>query len=110
MGSKKTYLGEFELMVLLAALHLGKEAYGLEVAQEIERRTGREVSRGSLYVTFDRLQEKGYLTSRMAGRSGDRGGRPKRFVRVTPKGRRAVREAHAALEGMFRGLGALGGP
>ncbi len=104
MAMKKSYLGEFELMVLLAAMHLEDRAYGLEIAQDIERRTGREVSRGSLYVTFDRLQAKGYVASSLAGRSGERGGRPKRFIRVTRSGRDAVREAHAALAGMFRGL------
>jgi DNA-binding PadR family transcriptional regulator len=107
MVLKKTYLGEFELMILLAALRLEDTAYGLAIAQEIERRTGREVSRGSLYVTFDRLQSKGYVTSKLAGKSGERGGRPKRYVRVTPKGLRAVREAHSALDGLFQGLNAL---
>ncbi len=106
MPTKKPYLGEFELMVLLAALRLGDRAYGLEIAQEIERRTDREVSRGSLYVTFDRLQQKGFLSSNLAGRSGERGGRPKRFIRVTARGLKAVQESHAALLGMFQGLDA----
>ena len=106
MGNRRGYLGEFELMVLLAALRLDEKAYGLEIAQEIEGRSGREVSRGSLYVTFDRLEQKGLLRSSMAGRSGERGGRPKRFIRITAKGRKAVREAYTALSGLFDGLDA----
>lgn len=61
--SKRDYLGEFEHIVLLAVLRLGKEAYGVTVRQEIEARTGREVSIGAVYATLDRLEGKGYVQS-----------------------------------------------
>ena len=56
-------LGEFEQIVLLAVLRLGDEAYGVPIRQEIEKRTGRSLTVGALYRTFDRLEDKGYLTS-----------------------------------------------
>lgn len=104
MSNPKTYLGEFELMVLLAALRLGRDAYGLEIAREIERRTEREVSRGSLYVTFDRLEKKGLLASSLAHGSPDRGGRARRYLRVTDSGLRALQHTHGAITGLARGL------
>lgn len=63
-------LGEFEQLVLLAALHMERDAYGVELARAIEDRTGRTVSRSALYVTFDRLESKGYITSEL--RTGTR--------------------------------------
>lgn len=104
MSNPKTYLGEFELMVLLAALRLGPDAYGLEIAREIERRARRDVSRGSLYVTFDRLEQKGLLTSTLAQPSADRGGRARRYLEVTDAGLRALRHTHGAIAGLTEGL------
>jgi DNA-binding PadR family transcriptional regulator len=93
-------------MVLLAILHLEDDAWGLAVAQEIERRTDREVARGSLYVTFDRLEQKGYLRSKYGDASDERGGRPRRYLAITARGRDAVLRSRAALQGLFRGLDA----
>lgn len=97
-------LGEFEQIVLLAALHLGDGAYGVAIVDAIEGRTGRSVSRSALYVTFDRLESKGFLTSVL--RTGDetRGGKLRRYVRVTPAGLAEVRESRATLLGMWEGL------
>lgn len=100
----KRYLGEFEQMVLLAALHLGGEAYGVRLAQEIADRSGREVSRGALYVTFDRLEAKGLIASNYGDPSDRRGGRRRRYVSVTPLGLDALRESRAALLGLWEGL------
>jgi DNA-binding PadR family transcriptional regulator len=97
-------LGEFEVVVLMAVLHLKDDAFGSSIRDEIERRTGREVSRGAVYITLDRLEEKALLASRLGGASSSRGGRPKRLYRVTPAGVRAVKHAVSLLVRMHRGL------
>jgi len=97
-------LGEFEQLVLLAVLHLGDEAYGVEIVAAIEERTGRAVSRSSLYVTFDRLERKGYLVSDLRTGDDTRGGKLRRYVTVTRAGLAALRESREALLGMWQGL------
>ena len=101
-------MGEFEHLVLATALRL-ESGYGAELIRELEERTGRQVQGGALYVTLDRLEKKGYLKSRMGEPDPRRGGRPKRFVTVTPRGVRALSEHREALlrvwEGMERTLG-----
>ena len=70
-------LGEFETLLLLAVLHLGEQkldAYGSAIRDEIETRARRHVPRGSIYITLDRLEEKGLLVSREGGTSAARGG------------------------------------
>ena len=95
-----TTLGEFEVLVLLAVLHLGEEAYPPAVRAEIERRAQRAVARGAVYVTLDRLEAKKLLGSRVA----DAAGRARRYYRISPKGLRAVRRAVDAVERMRHGL------
>lgn len=102
--SKRDYLGEFEHIVLLAVLRLGKEAYGVTVRQEIEARTGREVSIGAVYATLDRLEGKGYVQSYAGDPTPERGGRSKRFFNVTSKGAAAVNRTQRALQSMIKGL------
>lgn len=99
-----TPLGEFEVMVLMATLHLGREAFGSAIRDEIERRTGRAVARGAVYVTLDRLEEKGLLASDLGEPSPGRGGRPKRFFRVTAAGVKGVKHSLALLARMHKGL------
>jgi DNA-binding PadR family transcriptional regulator len=101
---EKTYLGEFEHMVLAAILRLGEGAYGTAIIKEIKRETGRQVPSGSLSVTLDRLETKGHLKSRMGNADPTRGGRPKRFVSVTESGFSAVRESRAAMLNLWSGL------
>jgi DNA-binding PadR family transcriptional regulator len=96
-------LGEFEVLILMAVLHLGDAAYPPAVRAEIERRARREVARGAVYVTLDRLEAKGLLGSRLAD-SESMPGRPRRSYRVTAKGLRGVRRALAAVERMRVGL------
>lgn len=103
MGGK-LYLGEFEHMVLAAVLRLGKEAYGAAIVKEIREETGRRVPSGSLYITLDRLESKGYVRSRMGKPDPNRGGRPKRFVSVTQPGFRAAKEARSAMLNLWNGL------
>ena len=100
----RTYLGEFEHIVLLAILQLGDAAYAPAILEEIERRTGRAPSPGSMYVTLDRLEDKGLLRSRLADSADERGGRPRRYVTVTAFGLREVRSSRAALLKLWRGL------
>ncbi len=104
-------LGEFELMVLLAVLHLSsgdatrsEAAYGSTIVAEITTRTGRNVSRGAVYVTLDRLEVKRLLTSRAGDAPPERGGRPRRIYRVTPTGLRATRHSLSAFARMQAGL------
>ncbi len=97
-------LGEFELIVLLAVLQLGNDAYGVPVREEIVRRTGRDVARGAVYITLDRLSRKGYLRSWLGDATAERGGRPKRYFEVTAQGSKSLRESLGALERMREGL------
>lgn len=99
-------LGEFEVVVLMAVLHVlheGHDANGSAVREDIERRIGRRVSRGSVYVTLDRLEEKGLLSSRLVDAPTVRGG-AKRLFRATTAGVKAVKHAIATLERMRQGL------
>lgn len=102
--SERSFLGQFEQMVLLAIMRLGEDAYGLPIRRELEEQTGKPVARGALYTTLDRLEKKGYLTSRMGDPSPERGGRAKRFFQVTSPGVRALDEARNALMSLWRGL------
>lgn len=96
-------LGEFEVVVIMAVLHLGQDANGSAVRNEIERRLGRSVSRGSVYVTLDRLEEKALLSSRLMDAPTVRGG-ARRLFRVTAAGVKAVKHALATVSRMHRGL------
>jgi len=98
------YLGELEQMVLLAILQLNDQAFGTNVMGELERRVDRKVSRGALYVTLDRLEEKGMLTSTLGAPTPRRGGRPKRFLTVTPSGLEALRKSRNAWMSLWDGL------
>jgi PadR family transcriptional regulator PadR len=102
--SRGEFLGEFEHLVLLALMRLGDEAYGVTVRQEIESRTGREVSVGAIYATLDRLESKGLVSSWAGEPTAERGGRAKRHFEVTARGRSAVNRAQAALQRMTDGL------
>jgi PadR family transcriptional regulator len=105
--SDRDYLGEFEHIVVLALLRLSDRAYGVTVRQEIEARISREVSIGAVYATLDRLEAKGYVKSQIGEPTPERGGRSKRFFRVTAKGVAAVNRTHRALENMTEGLGLI---
>ena len=98
------HLGGFEHVVMLALLRLSEDAYGVTVRQEIEARTGREVSIGAVYATMERLETKGYVKSRLGDPTPERGGRSKRFFRVTPKGLLAVNRTHTSLSRLLEGM------
>ena len=100
----KGSLGEFEKLVMLAVLHLGREAYGATVIQELEERTMRTVSAGAVYVALRRLEKKGMVSSRLGKPSPQRGGRPKRFFSVNHEGVEALRRAQEDWTAMVSGL------
>jgi len=103
-------LGEFEQMVLLAVLQLEDGAFALSVLEELDRRAGRSVSRGTLYKTLERLETKGYLEWSLEDGPPERGGHPRRRFSVTGRGVLALREAREAFLLMWDGLeGLVGG-
>ncbi len=101
---KEGYLGEFEQMLLLTVMRLDDDAYGVRIMAELEERIGRRVSRGSVYVTLDRMEDKGWIVSESAPAQSGRGGRPRRIVRVTPEGVDALRKSREALLTLWDGL------
>ena len=98
-------LGELELLVMLALLHLGDDAYGVSIRQEIERRSGHAVAIGAVYATLTRLEEKRLATSWLSDPLPIRGGRARKHWKLSPLGERALRNAATALAGMMDGLG-----
>src|SRR5262249_18029965 len=105
--SMNRYLGEFEHLLLLACLRLGDRAYAPAILEELERRTGKAPSAGSMYVTLDRLERKGLIRSRLADAIGGRGGRPRRYVSVTARGLKELRSSRAAFIKLWRGIEGL---
>jgi DNA-binding PadR family transcriptional regulator len=95
---------DFEQQVLLAVWQRGDDAYGTTVRDEIEKRTGREVSQGAVYTTLIRLEKKGFLRSSMSDPTPVRGGKAKRFFRITAEGREGVASARSAMDRLWDGL------
>lgn len=91
-------------MVLLAAVYLGDDVYGVPIADEIERRTGREISPAAVYVTLRRLEQKGLLSSSMSAPTPERGGKARRCVKVTAAGLESLRLSRQVLDRMWKGL------
>ena len=106
---KRGYLGDFELMVLLALMRLREDAYGVPISQEIEQQTGREVALATVYAALERLEENGLVSSELGEPTAARGGRAKRYFRITKKGLHEVHEARRALINLWRGLRDLEG-
>ncbi len=97
-------LGELEQLVLLALVRLGDDAYGVTVRREIARCTGRPASFGTIYATLARLEDKGLVDSWLGDPTPLRGGRRKKYFRVRPAGKVALRAYLQALRTMTRGL------
>ena len=102
--SNSIHLGEFELMIMLVLIRLQDEAYGVPISKELLRVTGRDVSLGSVYAALERLERKDFVTSSLGDPTPERGGRAKRYFRVTKSGLRAVRSTRAALIKLWRGV------
>jgi len=97
-------LTDFELMIMLAILRVRDGAYGVPIAREIEETAGRVVTLGAVYLALDRLQQNGLVVSELGEATAERGGRAKRFFRITPKGLRAVRNTQRALVALWKGI------
>jgi PadR family transcriptional regulator, regulatory protein PadR len=105
----RSYLGEMELMVLLAVVRLGDEAYGVPISKELLNLAGREIALGSIYAAIGRLENKGVVTSFLGDPTPERGGRAKRYFRITPAGFRMLRMTRTALTKLWTGIPALEG-
>jgi PadR family transcriptional regulator PadR len=105
----RSYLGEFELMILLAVLHLGDEAYGVPISRELERHRGRDVSVGSVYAALERMESKGLVASTLGDPTPERGGKAKRYFRLTKAGLGQVRETRRVLTTLWKQLPELKG-
>ncbi|HEY4211017.1 MAG TPA: PadR family transcriptional regulator [Steroidobacteraceae bacterium] len=106
--TKREELGSLEHIVLLAVMRLGEEAYGITVRREIESTAGRDLSIGAIYATLVRLESKGFVTSFAGEPTAERGGRAKRYFRVTGNGKAVLRNAHETLLKMSAGIKGLG--
>ncbi|HEV2322390.1 MAG TPA: PadR family transcriptional regulator [Terracidiphilus sp.] len=100
----RSYLGEFELMILLAVIHLGDEAYGVPISRELELHRRRDVSVGSVYAALERLEAKGLVASSLGDPTPERGGKAKRYFRVTKSGLRQVQETRRVLQKLWGAL------
>ncbi len=98
----RSYLGEFELMLLLAVIHLGEEAYGVPISRELERHRKRDVSVGSVYAALERLETKGLVDSSLGDPTPERGGKAKRYFRITKEGLRQVQDTRRVLTSLWK--------
>ena len=94
-------LTDFELMILLAILRIGEEAYGVQIARVIDETGGRRVLLGAAYTALEHLERNGLVASRIGSPTPGRGGRAKRFFRVTPRGVRAAKDTQQALVALW---------
>ena len=98
----KHMMGEFEQLVLLAAMRLGAEAYGVSIARALTEQTGKEISQAATYLTLKRLEEKGWLDAKDGVPSTERAGRAKRTYKITETGLEKVRDSRATLMEMWK--------
>ncbi|MCG6990203.1 MAG: PadR family transcriptional regulator [Gemmatimonadetes bacterium] len=98
------HTGEFELLVILAVRRLADDAYGVTILDELEERTSRTLTLGTVYKTLGRLESKGYLETRTAPPTRERGGRRKKLYEVTATGLEVARSSLADLRKLTEGL------
>ena len=92
---KRTYLGEFEEIVLLVIAGLNGNAYGVNITHEIIEQTGRAVRINQVHASLDRLESKGMIVSKMGDPTPERGGRRKRMFTVTAYGEQTLKDIQA---------------
>jgi len=90
--SSRIYLGELEELILLMVALLNKEAYGVSITEELKKQTGRDISISAVHAVLHRLEQKGFVKSKMGGASQERGGRRKRLFSITAYGKSALEE------------------
>jgi PadR family transcriptional regulator, regulatory protein PadR len=98
------YLGEFEQLVMLAIMRLGTNAYGMTIRHEIKEVAKRNASLGAVYTTLERLEDKGMISSWIGEATEERGGRSKKYFKVTVPGQLALKQALRSTEAMKVGL------
>ena len=101
--AKGDFIGEFEMYVMLALAHLGSDAYGVAIRQEITRRTGREIAIGAVYATLSRLAGKGLVRHSLSDPVPVQGGRARKIFALTPTGERALAHTTRMLARMLQG-------
>jgi PadR family transcriptional regulator, regulatory protein PadR len=99
---RRTYLGEFEEVVLLMVAILDGEGYGVTISQALEEHTGRSVTFGTVHNTLIRLEEKGFVKSELGGATAERGGRRKRLFNISALGSRALRDIQQVREDLWQ--------
>ena len=98
------YLGEFELLVLLAILRLDGDAYGVTIKSALDAETSRDVTLGAIYKTLGRLEDKGYVSTRIGDPTPQRGGRRKKLYELQALGHRALKQSFTDLRRLARGF------
>jgi PadR family transcriptional regulator PadR len=106
---KREYLTQLELMVLLAVMSPGHDAYGVVISREIAEKSGREIALASIYATLERLEKKGFIRSSLGEPTAERGGKARTYYKATAAGVQEARLAHAALLRLSAGVPALKG-
>jgi DNA-binding PadR family transcriptional regulator len=99
-----SYAGEFEMLLMLAVMRLGENAYGVTIREELENETSRTLTLGTVYKTLGRLEDKGYLRSCTSEPVAERGGRRKKLYQLSPSGLKAVQRSLADLRSLASGL------
>ena len=102
--SNANAISNFELMVMLALIKLGDEAYGVLISEDIAEQSGHDVALGSVYAALERLEDRRLVTSSVGEPTPERGGRAKKYFKVTAKGIEVVRETQQTLTRMWKGL------
>ncbi|HMG76847.1 MAG TPA: helix-turn-helix transcriptional regulator [Pyrinomonadaceae bacterium] len=103
-SATRTYIGEFEELVLLAILSQGENAYGVTIREALEEATNRSITIGSLYTTLSRLEEKGLVQSWVGEPTAERGGRAKRHYRVKGSAQSLLQEVQAARQRLMNAV------
>jgi DNA-binding PadR family transcriptional regulator len=103
------FVSNFELMVMLALIRLGDEAYGVPISKEIEEHSGHDVALGSVYAALERLRTRDFVSSSVGEPTPERGGRAKRYFKITGKGMKVVEETQQTLTRLWKGLPRLQG-
>ncbi len=107
--NQRSNLGAFDLMIMLALMRLGEPAYGVPISREIEDATGRVVAVATLYAALARLEKKGLISSQLGEPTAERGGRARRYFRVTARGLREVRDTHRVFTSLWQRIPELKG-
>jgi DNA-binding PadR family transcriptional regulator len=102
----RRFLGEFEQLLLLALVQLGDEAYTVTIRRTLEARTGRRISPGAIYTALERLDRRGFVSSRFGDPTPERGGKRKKFYRIAAPGLAALRDSQAVLARLSQGAAA----